>query len=545
MVEQIVQIALCTVVVVVFAVDRFQTPPSDPRTALVTYRISRSTTTAASYYTAVSLYGAIALGVFAFLLFSPRALDRLLASAPAGMPVSIPAWARESPSLVVVLILTVLLPKIPVLSGMDEWIRRRLQRMAAIPHEVRRLSAQLRRAPFRADGARRDEVRRALEAKDFDPTDVRFEEGSAPHYLWAKLSLLMRELDGWDADPKLIGYVLTYPNEFNSLRQRYERLLLRARRCFGLLRDLATDPEHARKGGAVYAYRDDFTQEVEVLLRDVYEAISNAVLLCELTHGARVRQLIRLGFDLDPGPPRRLTLNELLGLFTGVTVVCAFGFVVSRRLGEPGLRLDPSLFVLALVIAAVYCIAVWCAIYPKTRWVVARRRPEHGRPWGWYLLSGLMATAAGALVGYAAQLIWHGGRIADSWVAYREVGPWGLMTFTTAYVLALLADDEPGDGWLGLRTADRLRWVEGVALTVAMAATAWLVDGWLQSQRDESRAVDAGVQAVRPFLEAEILTVVIGFAIGSLVPSWYRTAPFEPPREEPTPEPAAEAGARD
>jgi hypothetical protein len=61
----------------------------------------------------------------------------------------------------------------------------------------------------------------------------------------------------------------------------------------------------------------------------------------------------------------------------------------------------------------------------------------------------------------------------------------------------------------------------------------------------QSRAVDAGVQAVRPFLEAEILTVVIGFAIGSLVPSWYRTAPFEPPREEPTPEPAAEAGARD
>src|SRR6266540_6836394 len=98
-----------------------------------------------------------------------------------------------------------------------------------------------------------------------------------------------------------------------------------------LLRELTADPEPTKKGGAIYAYRDDVVHEIEALLKDVYEAVSHAVLLCRFTQRARVSQLIRLGFGLDPEPPRRLTLNELLGLFTGLTIVYAFGFVLMRH----------------------------------------------------------------------------------------------------------------------------------------------------------------------------------------------------------------------
>ena len=165
-----VEITLSAIVIVVFAVDRFKTPPSDPKDGVVPYRISRSTTTAASYYTAVSLYGAIALAVFTFLLLSPQALDRLVATAPE-IGEGVPPWARQSPPLLVALILTVLLPKIPILSSMDEWFRTKLQRMAAIPHEVRRLSAELRRAPFRVTAERERELSDALAAKGFDSAD--------------------------------------------------------------------------------------------------------------------------------------------------------------------------------------------------------------------------------------------------------------------------------------------------------------------------------------------------------------------------------------
>lgn len=529
-----VEIALSAIVIVVFAVDRFKTPPSDPKDGAVSYRISRSTTTAASYYTALSLYGTIALGVFAFLLLSPQALDRLVASVPE-IGEGIPPWARQSPPLLVALILTVLLPKIPILSSMDEWFRTRLQRMAAIPHEVRRLSAELRRAPFRVSAERQQELTDAMVAKGLEAVDIRFEEGSAPQHLWTKLSMLMHELDGWDADAHFTSYVLTYPNEFTALRLRYEALVPKTARCFSLLRELAADPEPTKKGGAIYAYRDDVVHEIEALLKDVYEAVSHAVLLCRFTQRARVSQLIRLGFGLDPEPPRRLTLNELLGLFTGLTVVYAFGFVLMQHGGGGGPRIDPKLFVLALMIAAIYCVAVWCAIAPKARWRFARRSAANGRPWGWYLLSGLLAAGSGALISFIVRLVTYRGDVVTAWELYWQTSPWAIMTFATAYALAFLADDEPGDGFARLLTPARLRWAEAIALTAVMCIAAWLVHELLLGTREAALALratdpDMPVQAVRPLRDIELLTMVIGFAIGSLVPSWYRTTPSEAPR---------------
>ncbi|MDO8475890.1 MAG: hypothetical protein Q7W02_06765 [Candidatus Rokubacteria bacterium] len=544
--EDYVEIVLSAIVIVVFAVDRFSAPPSDPKAGVVPYRISRSTTTAAAYYTAVSLYGAIALGVFGFLLLSPPVLNRLVGMAPE-IGSSVPSWARESPTLLVALILTVLLPKIPILSSIDEWFRTKLQRMAAIPHEVRRLSAEVRQAPFRVEPKRQKELVDAMVDKGFEPTDVRFEEGSAPHYLWAKLSLLMRELEDWEADARFTSYVLTYPNEFNTLRQHYAVLLPRARRCFSLLRELATDPESAKRGGAVYAYRDDFVQEVEGLLKDVYEAVSNAVLLCELTQRARVSQLIKLGFGLDPRPPRRLTLNELMGLFTGLSVVYAFGFVVMRRIDHPWEQLDPRLLVRAIMIAAVYCVAVWCAIYPKNQWSAARRHSETGRPWAWYLLSGAAAATAGALISFTYQLAMRQGNLTGAWEAYRQVSPWGIMTFATAYTLALLADDAPRDGFMKLLTPARLRWAEGLGLTVVLVVAAWLVHGLLISTHESALQTLKATQVldVRSLLESELFTVLIGFAIGFLVPSWYRGAPVEPQPEGRLPAVAGAGGGRE
>jgi hypothetical protein len=550
MLEYYVEIALSAIAILVFAVDRFSIPPSDPKAGDVTYRVSRSTTTAASYYTAESIYVAIALGVFAFLLLSPLALarlNRLLATTSAVG--ELPAWARESPPLLVALILTVLLPKIPILSSIDEWFRIRLQRMAAIPHEVRRLTAELRRAPFRVKPEHQKQLTEAMVDKGFEAADIRFEEGSTPHYLWTKLAMLMSQLDGWEADARFASYVLTYPNEFNALKLRYEALLPRARRCFGLLRDLATDPGSGATGGAVYAYRDDFVREVQGLLNGVHEAISNAVLLCELTQRARVSQLIKLGFSLEPWQPRRLTLNELLGLFTGLTVVYAFGFVVMHRLNEPSELLDPHLFILAILIAAIYCIAVWCAIYPKSRWSHARRRSENGRPWGWYLLSGLAATAAGMLVGFMNQLVTHRFDLARAWGAYWQVSPWVIMTFATAYGLAFLTDDEPRDGYMDLLRADRLRWVEALGMTIVLTITAWLVHSFLVSMHESAlmlHAADPSVQVlpVRALRDVELLTMIIGFAIGFLVPTWYRSTPPDPQSEVRVPIAASASGAR-
>jgi len=68
-----------------------------------------------------------------------------------------------------------------------------------------------------------------------------------------------------------------------------------------------------------------------------------------------------------------------------------------------------------------------------------------------------------------------------------------------------------------------------------MCVAAWLVHELLLGTREAALALRADnpgmpVQAVRPLRDIELMTMVIGFAIGSLVPSWYRTEPIEAPR---------------
>jgi hypothetical protein len=507
-----VEITLCAIGIVVYAVDRFNRLPSDSALAAASYHSSRSTTTAASYYTAVSLYCAIALGVYAFLLLFPRLIDRMVAMSP-DLAESVPAWAKESPSLLVALLLTVLLPKIPVLASVDDWFRRKLQRMAAIPNEVRRLGAELRRARFHVDEARRKDVVDTLVKEGFDPGDALFDGGSTPHALWTKLSLLMREMEAWDADPRFASYVLTYPTVYNDLKDRYEQLLPKARKCFGLLRELAVTGDRERLGAAVSAYRDDVVDQTERLLKDVYTCISQAVLLCELTHRARVHQLSGLGFEMEATPPRHLSINQLMGLFTAVSVVFIFGFVAMR-----GGRIDVQILVRALMIATIYCVAVWCAIYPKSRWSFARRRPGATRPWGSYLLSGALAAAVGALISLGVKLaeLWD---MSAAWSLYRETSPWGIITFWTAYGVAFLADDEADDRPGATLAADRLRWAEGAGLMLAMVPMGLLVHLAL--------AETVKTQPLPPLGTAMALNAVLMFSIGCLVPSWYRDSSRE------------------
>jgi hypothetical protein len=118
--------------VVFFAFDRFGKPPTEPGGRPVNCH-SRATTTASADYTAVTLYCGVGLAVYGTLPLFPSLLDKLQQLAPSDLADIVPAALRQSPPVVVALLLTVLLPKVPLLAGVDEFFRTRLQHMAAIP----------------------------------------------------------------------------------------------------------------------------------------------------------------------------------------------------------------------------------------------------------------------------------------------------------------------------------------------------------------------------------------------------------------------------
>ena len=384
-----------------YGFERFRKAPSEPGARKAAYP-SRATTTAASYYTAVLLYCGIGVVLYGTLLFSPSVLEKIWALVPQ-LGAEVPSALRQSPSVVVALLLTVLLSKVPALAALDDFVRIRLQHMAAIPYEVRRLAVELRRAPYRPAGEEeRAEVAAELVAQGFDEKDVRVDGGDTLLARWIRLVTLMRRIEAWEAEGNLRDYFADCPGELDGLRERCKEIGTKVRRAYGLARRPASeaggaaDPAGATDARAVAmlaAYRDDVTAGLDALLRDLHDAISRAVLLCEYTEHRRVRRLGALGFEFEIHHVGAISLNTLMLLFTAGSVLFMFAFSVlpSRRATETPV----DLVLRSVMIAAIYCVSLWCALAPKTHWAWARRGTGTARPWGVYLASALAAAVGG------------------------------------------------------------------------------------------------------------------------------------------------------
>jgi hypothetical protein len=492
-----VDLALGAILIIVYTSDRFNTPPTN-----------RSSTTAARYYTAAGSYVIVALAVYGFLIRFPHLLQSLLAIVNQSDAAAVPGWATTlSTPLLVAVLLTALLPRVPILSGIDEWIRKKLQHMAAIPYEVRRLSAELRKSPFHVTDQRQQEIRVALQQEGFQDRDILFGDSPAPQSLWTRIAVLMGYLEEWESQSRFAGFVASFASEFGALKKRHRQLVPKAKNCFRLRQDHGPDAS-GQIGDAVAAYQGDFVEQATELLQSIHDFIGRGVLQCELTHSARREQLEAMGFRVQLSRPR-LTLNELVALFMGLSVVLVLGFVVVGQRTMSG-----ALLVQAVMISTIYSVAVWCAIYPKDKWNFARRTPGDFRPVASYLAAGLLAVSAGSLInlGIKFAMLWD---VPGAWEAFWRARPWVLMTFVTAFVTAWLTDDRPS----ATLPAARLRWVEGLAQATVTLGTAWVVYGLLQ-QTNPTR--------VPPLLGVMSLSGVIGFIIGFCVPTWYRDAPRQP-----------------
>jgi hypothetical protein len=496
-----------------YGFERFRKPPSEPGARQMAYP-SRATTTAASYYTAVLLYCGIGVLLYGTLLFSPSVLEKIWALVPQ-LGAEVPTALRHSPSVVVALLLTVLLSKVPALAALDDFVRTRLQHMAAIPYEVRRLALELKRASFRpASEDESAEITPALLAQGFEEAEVRLATGDTLLGRWFRLATLMRRLEAWEAEGGLREYFIDCPGELESLRERYEAIGAKVRRAYGLARTPEGEIPDARALAMLAAYREDVEGTMDALLRDLHDAISRAVLLCEYTEHRRARRLGALGFEVQVQPVGHISLNSLMLLFTLGSVLFLFVFSVmpSRRPEETPV----DLLLRSVMIAAIYCVSLWCAVGPKSHWPAARRRPRGARPWAAYLLSALVAACAGAAVSLTVKVIYHAS-FSEAWTRFGQSLPWTFMTFAVAYAVAVMADDEPADlAAVGL--GHRPLWlVEGVAMVAVMVPVALLVYRLLLDTAPVTRI---------PALTQVLTTVVIvSFSIGALVPSWYRQSP--------------------
>lgn len=509
------------VFVLVYASHRFNTPTSN-----------RSTTTWLRYHVAAKTYWLVGLALFV-LLGTYRPLQAVLQH---GLPlVGLTEEASKvagalSPPLLAALFLTVLLPRAPYLSTLDKWTRRKLQHMAAIPFEARRVSAELRTAAFTVPDAMRHRVTAELLAEDFHADDVLFAESSAPQFVWTKISVLMRHLDGLEADHGFAAFMTAYPAELAQLRSQYKLLLPKARKCFRLTRDLPAEPEdeRSRVPDAVREYRDEFADQAAALLGAIYDFLSRGVLQSRHSYAARCDVLKELGFGVEFSSSP-LTLNQHVTLFLLLNTLLIAGFVVA----EPADRgaFGDVLF-RSVRIAVLYNVAILCAVYRPRRLRLAQRDERGFLPVAWYLTIGGVAAACALVVNVALKALGRLDLIALNFAELPGVVltdlsqkyPWLVMTFVTAGTVAFLTDVTPGP----VLTASRLRWLEGALMAGVATAASLLVWTWLEHTGGRPPHMELGWLMFR--------SAVVGFAIGALIPSWHRQAAAHTP--EPTPPPA-------
>jgi len=483
------------------AAERFNTPETN-----------RSSTTALRYYLASFCYLLVGMSLYSGLVFFPSVVDGI------GHESAFAHWANNlglPPAPLAALLLTVLLPKVPLLAEADAWIRTRLQEMGAIPHEARRLAAELRKSRFSASPHFRAEVTTRLLNAGFHPDDLLFDERHDLKYPWTKVSVLMVAIEEWETDRRFVGFLSRFAADFTELERRYRQLTPKVRYCLRLLHDVTTEGGSGKSDGVVLQFQADLTEQVSELLGSLYHFISRGLLQCGTTYGIRAAKLAALGFDRKAVTlKQKLNRDHLMILFgiIGVVILVGYALLPGSSTDSFGERLEK-----AMLISSLNIIAVICAVYPKERWKFAQWDHRTVRPAAFYFVAGLMAAGFSLVLNLLFQIFLHHG-FGPAWVHFRFSYPWAFSSFTTAFMVAWMTDDQPASRLPRLS----LRWVEGLTGAGALV----LAHRAIYSFVAQSPASSAE-HTLPPLPQILARAGIIGFVIGYLIPTWYREAPPE------------------
>lgn len=500
-----VQWLLGGVIVVLYAKDRFNDP----------LRI-RATTTFERYWLAWFGYIVAMLGIFVLLgggLTEVNAVA-LLKMIGAG---DVDTNAVPPGPLLSALLLTSLLPHIPVLQRIDITVKSWFQRVGNVPHEVRELSLRLRKSTYEPRGEELNSVLRDMRSKQFNVAWLSVPADSFKHR-WAVIALLCTQVEGWRSSRIYGNYVSENQAALGEIRSRVDALdeFLDE----GALAELDGDSAarftvHMRKQTA---------RELEAIGRLLFDFVASGILSGGRTPAQRHLAIEHLGFKGLPSVPDNLSAHDLVLVSGLVFIAMLFVPLMIRRFFVDA-PLDYQIRIIVMV-PIIYAVSIVLAIYPKSAWTYAMRHPGQPRPFAAYAVSGVLAAIASFFIsllfrfafdtpGNVLHALATPGAFSKAWTSTVERWPWLLMTFFVTISIAWAADDKEDEA-----PASRLwlRLVEAAALAAIFGALAWMVVQLLAAGLAPDKAAH--------LLDAEGrmigTSVIVGAIIGAFVPSLYR-----------------------
>jgi hypothetical protein len=217
-----------------------------------------------------------------------------------------------------------------------------------------------------------------------------------------------------------------------------------------------------------------------------------------------------MGFEGAHQIGETLNPNQMVTLIAMLFSVLLIALTVVGSHMELGAEMEiQRAFIISIMVATIYGAAVVVALVLKGQWP----RTGEERPVLGYLAAGATAIGSGAIL----SVIFKSLLFMSFLTAFRDLGytyPYLALAFMAAVTTSFLCDNYAIEPAAAPRFA---RWVEGLAAAGVLAGTAYFV--W--------RALPAtGIDPDRiPALLMLLSTAgLIGLIIGSMVPTWYRSA---------------------
>jgi hypothetical protein len=488
-------------VVVLYAFDRFENPIP-----------SHGTTTFFRYWVALTGYAMSMFFLYLILAGAFTDVSSILGLLTGTATKKIGNDLRELPGpLFSALLLTSLLPHIPYLKHIDNWVKEGFQRLGNIPLEVRILSKKLYHTRVSFTPELEERLLDTLDSFKIDP-NLLYERQNSFKHRWARVVVLYALVRQWESKRNYVRYVEKHENEFKEICRRMDKLQeIDDGTLMKLNYDLTSnDPLQKR-----------LSEELNALQKFLCDFIAGGVLQSAWRPKQRQILLMEMGFEGTNAPIWRLSSHDIFLVGGIIFIIMLFAsLLINQNVGSTNLADNLNMRVLFMV-PIIYCVSIVAAIYPKAFWSFAEINDNARRPFGGYFVSGLLAVAATFLIQLLFRFSQGGiitmisaGSFTNAFITNLDRWPWLLMTFFTTVAIAWAADDHAS------KTGEEPWWLR-FSETLSMA----FIFGLLQWMTIELLVMFT-LHPERWFgKEIQMITksTLVGAVIGFVVPYYYRS----------------------
>ncbi len=495
--------------VAIYGWTRFNTP-----------KTNRASTTLAQFYLTGFAYVASCLVLYLLvsrlIADNPQTLRFLGFDAGAQSDV-----ANLSAPLLAALLMTTLLPSVPVLQRIDVWLLEFFQRLGSIPQEVMRLSTQIFGAGLAVLPRDQDAYRAALDDLAGFPEELRpeflFEPTEKIRFRFTRIVVMFLILKRWQASRRYGPFFADYADEFRALCDRFTTFLDEAKRFFPILKIMISVPAGDPIDPSLAECRRSFKARMEEINRESCDFMARALLICERGSKNVFDRLHDVGFVIATERSAVLDINRFVSIISCIFFVFLGGGALLGSFLHQQMPIQ-RLIGISLMLATTYGAAVACAIIPKQLWSLADIREVGHRPAIGYVASGVFALLAAGGISLLFNIIleWD---VMRGFQHFFMSYPWLSMSFLAACFLAFLCDDRatqaaPEPVWL--------RWLEAGGMAVVLMAGGMLVRQWLSQIPDLPPARIPDPRFLLP------IECALGLLLGGTVPYWYRRTALRP-----------------